>query len=305
MKFLSQVAVVYHPGETLSEKLEEMGMGVKEFAVRTCKPEKTIIAVIKGDSSITTEMAVLFECVTKIPAKMWIKMQRRYDEYVVRVNREKQAFEEVEWMERFPIEEMVKLGWISSCQDKVQMVNALYDYFGVSSKRAWYDYYINQELKIAFRISLMNTSDPYAISVWLRQGEILASNISLDFIYSEKKLRASLSNITQVITNNGRDRFKILCDMLTSVGVKLLCVPSIASISISAATRWINDVPVIQLLSEICNSDAFGFTLLHEIGHIVLHGKKEIFLEESISIELNKEKELEADNFAKKHLRII
>ena len=47
-----------HPGETLAEKLEEMGMGPKEFSLRTGKPEKTIIAVLKGESSITPDMAV-------------------------------------------------------------------------------------------------------------------------------------------------------------------------------------------------------------------------------------------------------
>ena len=63
---------VSHPGETLEEKLKEMGMGPKEFAVRTDKPEKTIIAVMKGESSITADMAVLFEGVTKIPAHFWL-----------------------------------------------------------------------------------------------------------------------------------------------------------------------------------------------------------------------------------------
>ena len=35
--------VAYHPGVTLAEKLEELGMSVKEFALRVTKPEKTII----------------------------------------------------------------------------------------------------------------------------------------------------------------------------------------------------------------------------------------------------------------------
>ena len=39
----AKLPVVYHPGETLDEKLQEMGMGVKEFATRVSKPEKTII----------------------------------------------------------------------------------------------------------------------------------------------------------------------------------------------------------------------------------------------------------------------
>ena len=50
--------VEFHPGITLSEKLKEMGMSVKEFAVRTSKPEKTIFAVIGGKSSVTSDMAV-------------------------------------------------------------------------------------------------------------------------------------------------------------------------------------------------------------------------------------------------------
>ena len=35
-----------YPGKTLIEKLEEMGMGSKEFAVRTGKPEKIISSVL-------------------------------------------------------------------------------------------------------------------------------------------------------------------------------------------------------------------------------------------------------------------
>ena len=66
-------------------------MSFKEFAVMATKPEKTIIAVIKGASSITTEMAVSFENVTKIPAHVWMNKQRMYDEYQVRLKREKDA----------------------------------------------------------------------------------------------------------------------------------------------------------------------------------------------------------------------
>ncbi len=82
---LKQLAVVFHPGETLDEKLKEMGMSVEEFALRTGKPISTIIAIKSGNSSITSEMAVSFENVLKIPAHFWLTKQRRYDEYVVRM----------------------------------------------------------------------------------------------------------------------------------------------------------------------------------------------------------------------------
>ena len=79
----SRLIAVYHPGVTLDEKIKEMGMSVKEFAVRVSKPEKAIFAVIGGNSSITTEMAMSIETVTKIPASFWLRKQQMYDEYLV------------------------------------------------------------------------------------------------------------------------------------------------------------------------------------------------------------------------------
>lgn len=79
---------ISHPGETLEEKLDEMNMEPKEFADATGLPEKTIIAIIKGESSITADMAVQFESVTKIPAHFWLNSQRVYDDHVVREKRE-------------------------------------------------------------------------------------------------------------------------------------------------------------------------------------------------------------------------
>lgn len=87
----AKLPVVYHPGETLDEKLQEIGMGVKEFATRVSKPEKTIIAVLKGKSSITPDMAVAFEMVTKIPAHMWLRHQKSYDEFIARKKKRKNS----------------------------------------------------------------------------------------------------------------------------------------------------------------------------------------------------------------------
>jgi len=76
--------IFFHPGETLVEKLEEMGLDSKEFAALTGRPEKTIIAVLNGKTAITPDLAVQFELVTLIPASFWINAQRLYDEFVAR-----------------------------------------------------------------------------------------------------------------------------------------------------------------------------------------------------------------------------
>lgn len=71
---------VSHPGCTLEEKLQEMEMSVREFAILSAKPEGTILSIIQGNSPITPDLAVIFENITQIPARFWINRQRIYDE---------------------------------------------------------------------------------------------------------------------------------------------------------------------------------------------------------------------------------
>ena len=185
---------VPHPGETLAEKLEEMEMGPKEFALRTGKPEKTIIEVLKGKSSITPDMAVQFENVTKIPAHFWMNHQRGYDEYMAREKRKAAIDAAVSWSKQFPLADMIKKGWlppVSTIQEKTMEMLA---FFGFSNHTAWEDYYFNQQLKVAFRISLAQTKEPYAISAWLRKGELQAAELEAND-YSEKKFKEALPQI--------------------------------------------------------------------------------------------------------------
>ena len=75
-----------HPGATLVEKLEEMGLSSEEFAACTGKPEKTINAVLTGNCAITPDLAAQFESVTRIPANFWMNSQRNYDNFMRKKN---------------------------------------------------------------------------------------------------------------------------------------------------------------------------------------------------------------------------
>jgi Zn-dependent peptidase ImmA (M78 family) len=45
-------------------------------------------------------------------------------------------------------------------------------------------------------------------------------------------------------------------------------------------------------------NDHFWFTFFHEAAHIILHGKKDIFLENVVGTEIDQDKEEEANAFA-------
>ncbi|GMU86837.1 MAG: hypothetical protein AMXMBFR48_20780 [Ignavibacteriales bacterium] len=76
--------IVFHPGETLAEKLKEQDTNAKEFATLAEIPAGTIIAIIEGYGSINTPIALKFEEILKIPAHFWMNKQRVYDDYLSR-----------------------------------------------------------------------------------------------------------------------------------------------------------------------------------------------------------------------------
>jgi addiction module HigA family antidote len=291
--------VAFHPGETLTEKLEELGMGPKEFAVRSGKPEKTIIAILKGESSITPEMAVQFEHVLKIPAHFWLNIQRNYDEFKAREERKELLSGTKEWTKKFPVSDMIKKGWLPEVKTIEEKTEALFAFFSLSSREAWEDYYLNQELKLAFRISLAQIKEPYSISAWLRKGEIQASEINVP-AYSETSFRGILPEIKTIMAKHPAEFFKNLQALCNKTGVKVVHTPCLPKAPISGSTRWINDFPLIQLSGRYNRNDIFWFSFFHEAGHILLHGKKDIFLEDIDYPDKNEQKEKEADNFAVK-----
>lgn len=82
--------ISFHPGEDLAEKLQEMEMSIKEFSEKSRVPEDIVQAIINGERSITLNIAIAFETVTGIPAKMWIRSQHHYDEYIL--SQEKESY---------------------------------------------------------------------------------------------------------------------------------------------------------------------------------------------------------------------
>ncbi|HBL73435.1 MAG TPA: addiction module antidote protein, HigA family [Bacteroidales bacterium] len=286
-----------HPGETLAEKLEEMHMGPKEFALRTGKPEKTIIAVLKGESSITPDMAVQFENATRIPANFWMNHQKAYDEYIAREKNKEVINMAVPWAQQFPLAEMIKKGWLEQANTIQEKTMALLAFFGFSNHTAWENYFLNQSLKVAFRISLAQTNDPFAISAWLRKGEIQASSLVANE-YATNRFRESLPLIRTLMANHPTDFFHQLQHICLLAGVKVVHTPCINKAPINGATRWLNNTPLIQLTGRYKRNDIFWFTFFHEAGHILLHGKKDVFLEQPSTSNPDIKKEREADDFA-------
>ena len=144
-----------------------------------------------------------------------------------------------------------------------------------------------------------NTKNPHALSAWIRQGELQANSMEAP-AFDKQLLLEQLPKIKKVMAIHPQDFFVQLQQLCLKAGVKIIYTPCVKQAPISGATRWINNHPIIQLTGRYNQNDRFWFTFFHEVGHVLLHGKKEIFLEDIEYSDYDKQKEQEADDFAVK-----
>lgn len=114
--------------------------------------------------------------------------------------------------------------------------------------------------------------------------------------------RDALDDIKKLVIKQPADFKDKLQAICAECGVAVVYTPCLPKAPVSGATWWKGKNPIIQLSGRYKTNDSFWFAYYHEAGHIVKHGKKEIFLEELEGGPVDKQKEDEANQFAQKYL---
>lgn len=281
------------PGETLLETIQTLGMSQADLAERTGRPLKTINEIIKGKTAITSETALQLERVLGVSASFWNNLERNYREARARLDEQGRLQNQLAWLEQIPIKDMIKLQWIVALDDPIEQFQAVLQFFGVASPDQWK--HIWGKPSAVFRQSRAFQSDPGAVAAWLRKGELDAQKIGCQ-PYDSAKFTAALDQARALTTTLPDEFCPALTHLCAEAGVAVVFVPELPKARASGATRWLLPTKaLIQLSLRYKTDDHLWFTFFHEAGHIVLHGKRDVFLESDIPAD---EKERQANDFA-------
>lgn len=290
------------PGETLADILDERGMTQAELAERTGRPIKTINEIIKGKSAITSETAIQFERVLGVPAEFWNQREANYRGYLAREKEVDSLKDYKAWIKKFPLKEMANRGWINKLESSTtdQMIQIL-NYFGVASPEQWEAGWTQRRL--AFRKAVNINVDLGAISIWLRQGEIEAEKIQCK-PFNKEKLVEALQDIRALTKEREPSVFiPRLIEICADCGVAVVFVKPFPKGGVHGSSSWLNsDKALIQLSVRGKSADTLWFTIFHELGHILKHSKKQLFVELDKDVKNKSPEEVEADAFASETL---
>lgn len=289
-KYIADIAIP--PGETLLETIESLGMTQAELAERMGMAKKTINEIIKGTAPITPETALKLESVLGAPARFWMNLEANYQEAKAKIKAEKAIKDEMAITKEIPYFEMAKHGWIEVTRDDREKVINSRKYFSVSSLHL-----VSGTMQVAFRKVDKDTTSPYAIAAWLRKGEIEAAKIDCE-PFNKDTLQKLIPKFRSLTKKDPEVFVPQLRELLASCGVALVIEPHLSKTYVNGATKWLSKDKVLLQLSLRCSfADIFWFSFFHELGHIIKHNKKEVFIEKSRD-RIQDTLEEEADQFA-------
>lgn len=281
------------PGITLKETIEAKGMSQSDLALRTGLAEKTISQIVNGIAPITYETAAKFELVLGVPAHFWNARERSYREAIVRIEEAERLEREVEWLKELPLNVLTERGYVSKDSDKKSVVRQALRFFGVSSVAAWQDVW--GQPCAQYRGAAAQKKHPGYVATWLRAGELAAESVQCE-PYNAQRFREVLRELRLLTAGP----VSVWCDeaksKCASAGVVVVLIKEIAGAGVSGVTRWLTkDKALIQLSLKYKTDDQLFYSFFHEAGHVLLHGKKKVFVENGQD---KNDDEREADIFA-------
>ncbi len=266
------------PGEHLLDELLRLGISQADLAARTGLSAKHINQIIKGAATVTPETAVQLDLATGTPARQWLTYEANYRSHLATAAARSRLRDWHTWLSHFELSELYKHNILKRSDSKDRQVENLLRFFGISNPSGWTRVW--EPRFTSFRRSPAFEPSQSATTVWLRIGQLKTLEVQTG-TYNARLLRELLPKLRRLTQPDPRESLPELPDLLRPAGVALVYAAELKGCRASGATWWASPRKAVILLSNRGKrEDRFWFSLFHEIGHVLLHTKRNTFLDQ-------------------------
>jgi len=295
---------VIHPGEHLVDFLEQGGISQVELAQRTGLSKKAINEIVNKKSPITQNTAFRLSKVLAVSPEFWINLQNNYDLLLAQKEEEGRlhadteqniaAFKET-YQELVRHAFLPKFSWTKN--NLLVITKGLQQFFAVDSLA----YVEKNTLSFAFRKYPRENINHYTLAAWVQLGKLQSKFVATQ-PFDKEALKERLPRIKALSQKSWQTYIPELENLLAECGVVLVLAPHFKHAPVQGATHWLeSDKVLVMLSSDKQYEDRFWFNLFHELGHVLLHGKRDVYVDFGQDGAKTGE-EQEADTFAQKWL---
>lgn len=258
--------IAFHPGYYLREMVEESGLTQEDFAKRLGTTPKNLSILIRGEQSLSIDIAIKLSRMLGTTIVYWLKLQQIYDEMQAEflsdeeLEREKEIFKYLDY------------SYFRDCFDLPNLprqideqIRCVREFLSISSLTVLK----KKDLAVSFRSCSEKLSQSNIVNANAMMQ--IAINMALKIKspkFNKKKFGEAVEYVlTQ--TCNHQNFYLITKRAFEEAGVILVALPNLRNSGISGATKKIGGKLLLMVNDRRHFADTFWFTLLHEVGHIM------------------------------------
>lgn len=256
--------VAFHPGYYIDDFINFYNITQKDFASRLGTTPKNLCKLIKGEQSLSTDMAKKLSCVTNMSMEMWESIQKGYDEALSFVEDEKRKEREKKVISDISYSSLSSLYSLPDLKRKTdEQIPETKHSLGISEL---------EELKrVPSSTCLRHSKD-------MTEANIVRANVMILFAtnaaiktetapFNRQKLdRAVESALTKTTDYEGM--YEAMQEEFRKAGVAFFVLPNIPGSKLNGAVKKLRRKAVLLVSDRNRTVDTLFFTLLHEVAHI-------------------------------------
>lgn len=295
------IDLIIHPGETISDILDERGITQNELAIRTGLTPAFINNVISGKKNISANFAMKLEYALGIPKTFWLNLQADYDAEMLEYE-EMRTITEEEKQVHTKISDVIKClrneAFIPTRQSIDKSIIALRNLFGVSSLCNLKDLVSSG----TFRMASTSTIDPYVLGAWLSICLLKGAQEEPEItnVFDISAITSLINELKSIMQECKGDPQEALTVVMAKHGIDFSILKNFRGAPVHGyISRKREGIYQMVLTIRGAYADIFWFSLFHELGHIVngdVKAKKNKFID--VGTEKD-EAERKADKFAR------
>ncbi len=285
--------IAFHPGYYIKEIVDESGLTQADFAKRLDTTPKNLSLLIRGEQSLSIDIAMKLSRMVGTSINYWLKLQNTYDALIAEFKSEEVLAEERSVFKYFDyayFRENYGLPDLSGQID--EQIKQVREFLHVATLSV----FKKKDMAVSFRNAAEGLTEETTVKanvmVQIATNKALKTKVSG---FHKKEFERAVS-YALTLTKNHEEFYPLIRRAFLDAGVIFVILPNISGSKTNGATKKIGDSIMLMVNDRKLYADSFWFTLFHEIGHI-MNGDYGISFEEERGVQ-----EDAADRFAEDSL---
>ena len=272
-------ALATHPGVLIKDEIDATPhLNQKLLAKQLDVKPSFLNEIIKGKRPITADVALSLEAALGISAEYWIRFQSQYEIDLAR--RKEKNMEKVANIEKWKrIKEIVPVRYLNkqnylleTLGEDIDKVLKIYNVATIDEMNDELSCF--EEMQSAYyRKSEKLDIDNKNMFAWCSVAQYEAKLQRVDS-FSFDAIGELTAELNCLFYEND-DTLQKVKSVLNKYGIKFLLIEKLEKTPVDGFTFWSGGNPAIALTLRHKRIDNFAFTMMHEIGHIDLHLRKD------------------------------